>query len=119
MAANNTCSFIGNVTATPEIRNAGEDNKVASFSIAVSRRTKSDHPESDFFNCEAWNGLAGVIENYVNKGSKIAVRCRAKQDKFEDKDGNKRTAIRFVVEDLQLLDKKGTTTTDDDDDLPM
>lgn len=125
MPANNTVSFIGRLTRDPDIREFGDDNKVANFSIAINRRTKADHPESDFFECEAWNGLAGVLESYAHKGSNVAIRCRAKQDKYVDKEGQNRTAIKFVVEDLQLLDRKSDSNSgsvagsEDDDDFPI
>ena len=125
MSANNYAFFIGNLTRDPEIREFGnEGGKVASFSIAVSRRTKSDHPEADFFNCEAWNSIATVIEKYFHKGSKIAVMCKVKQDRYEV-DGQPRSAIKFVVQDIQFVDKKSDSNSDtvtgseDDDDFPM
>lgn len=124
MAVINNCTFIGRLTKDPEVKEFGE-NKVINFSIAVNRRTKADHPESDFFDCEAWNGIATIMENYTHKGSQIALRCRAKQDKFEGQDGKTRSAIRFVVEDIQLLDKKSDSNSgsvvgsEDDDEFPI
>ena len=59
----------GRLTADPELRYTGE-TPLCKFRIAVDRPKKkgADKPETDFFNCTAWNHNAEFINfNEVDK----------------------------------------------------
>lgn len=127
---------LGRITATPEVREAGE-NKVCNFRIAVDKRMgkNADHPEANFFGCTAWGKTAEIIATYFNKGDRILVSGRLENRRYEDKDGATRTVTEIIVEDFDFIEKKNTsdgsnkvgvnTNTsnsydeDDDDDLPI
>jgi len=102
----NQVNLGGPVGQDPEIKQVGE-SKVAKFSIAINEEYKNRSGEkvqnTHWFNCEAWGGLAGLIEQYVKKGSNIFVSGTLAQDKWEDGDGNKRSTVKVKIRDLQFL----------------
>ena len=78
-------TLMGHVGRSPEIKEFG-DKKLATFSMAVSRRVKGEKV-SDWFDVKAWGYNADFVSNYVQKGSAILVagepllsrRCRRRQ----------------------------------------
>jgi single-strand DNA-binding protein len=109
MATLNEVRLIGNLTKDPESRAAGQST-IANFSIAVNRRwtagdgTKKE--EVSYFDCEAWNKTGELVMNYLKKGRPVLVGGRLQQDRWEDKDGAKRSKIKVVVENVQFLGQK-------------
>lgn len=109
MATLNEVRLIGNLTKDPESRAAGQST-IANFSIAVNRRwtagdgTKKE--EVSYFDCEAWNKTGELVMNYLKKGRSVLVGGRLQQDRWEDKDGGKRSKIKIVVENVQFLGQK-------------
>lgn len=109
----NLCMFSGNLTRDPEInfiQNSGTN--VVNFSIAINRHYKSrdgvSKTETTFVDCEAWDTGAETIAKHFKKGSPIEVVCVAKNNRWEDKDGNKRSALRFRVERFSFPPKGGS-----------
>ena len=95
---------IGNLTADPVMRITPTEKYVASFCVAVKRPSKQD--ATDFINCVAWNQTAELVSKYLHKGSKVAVEGTVTSRNYEDKNGNKRTAIEAVVASVTFLDAK-------------
>ena len=77
----NTIIIQGRLTADPEIRTTQNGKKVASFSIA-----EGDKTNTNFHNCQAWEGRADFIEQYFKKGKSIIVTGKVRTEKWE-KDG--------------------------------
>ena len=104
--------LIGNLGKDPEVKTFDNGGKVANFSVGVTERgykTKDgkeipDHTE--WFNCVARNGFAGVVEQYVKKGNKVFVEGKMKTREYE-KDGQKRFLTELVVDSMELLTPKG------------
>lgn len=109
MATLNEVRLIGNLTKDPESRAAGQST-IVNFAIAVNRRwtagdgTKKE--EVSYFDCEAWNKTGELVMNYLKKGRPVLVCGRLQQDRWEDKDGGKRSKIKVVVENVQFLGQK-------------
>ena len=124
----NDCKFLGRLTRDPEVFTTG-DTQIVNFSLAVPKRTKKDHPEADFFDFKAFNKTGEIIAEYFSRGDRILVSCRAQQRGFEDKEGNHRTVIEFVVNDFDFIESRGNKSEnsannnnsyeDDDDELPI
>ena len=79
----NKVMLIGRTGKDPEIRTVGE-HKVASFSLATSRKIKGEEV-TQWHDCRAWNKLAEIIEKYVSKGDLIYVEGEIQYRKHEDK----------------------------------
>lgn len=115
MAYLNQCYFIGNLTADPDMRQTSTGKKVASFSIAVTRRTKQDNgemrEETSFLDIAAWERSADLAEKYLCKGSAVLIAGHIKQDTWTDKEsGKKRSRLTIVADNIQLI---GTRRKDD------
>lgn len=109
MATLNKVMLIGNLTKDPESRAAGQ-HTIASFSIAVNRRSKGQDGQQkedvSFFDCEAWNKTGELVMQYLKKGRTVLVEGRLQQDRWEGTDGQKRSKIKVVAENVQFLSPK-------------
>lgn len=101
----NTTILIGNITNDLEVRPAGQSN-VLKFGLGVRGNFKKD--ETNFIQVEAWGKNAENIAKYFEKGSKILIQGELKQNRFEDKDGNKREKVYVNVDKFEFLESKGS-----------
>ena len=108
MASLNKVILIGNLTKDPELKQTPSGVSVTSFSIGVSRKySGSDgNRETDFINIVAWNKTAEFVSEYFTKGDLIALTGSIQTRKYEDKDGNKRTAFEVLADDVSFCGKK-------------
>ena len=125
----NHITCMGRLVRDPELRKTASDISVVSFTIAVDRDYKNgDEREADFLSCVAWRGTADFIARNFSKGRMICVDGSVQTRKYEDKDGNKRTAFEIVAQNVYFADSKrndsGSTeqaasAPADDGDLPF
>lgn len=102
----NKIMLIGRLTADPKVQIKGA-TQWASFSLAVDRKFKKEGaPTADFFNCVAFGKLAELFNQYVFKGSKIAITGEMQQDNYTDKDGNKRYSWSVIVSEMDFCESK-------------
>ena len=94
----NIVHLSGGFTKDPELReiSTGERaTKVVNFVLASSRKFKKKDGTSDeettFVNCEAWDSGAETIAKWFNKGDQIIINGSLKNERWEDKEGNKRS----------------------------
>ena len=103
----NKVILMGNLTRDVEMRTTQSGQTVANFSLAVSRSWKDQNgqtqEQTSFINCVAWGKPGEIIAQYVSKGSPLLVSGRLDQRSYDDKDGNKRTAVEVVVEDFNFV----------------
>jgi single-strand DNA-binding protein len=103
----NKIILIGRLTKDPEIRVTQSSKKVASFSIAVNDGKDSNGQDiTQFFNCNAWEKLAEIIESYIKKGTKVAVIGRLQNRSWDKPDGTKGYATDINVRELEILTSK-------------
>lgn len=96
--------MIGNVTRTPEIYTTQGGIKKANFTLAVQRQFANAQgvKEADFIPCVAWRQTAELVEKYVDKGKKLAVKGTLQVRKYEA-DGATKTIAEVVIELLEFL----------------
>ena len=103
----NHVTLAGNLTRDPELRQVGTDKAVVNFGLAVNRRWRNaageQVEEATFVDVEAWGRVAEVIGQYLKKGSPAYIEGRLKLDSWEDKDGQKRSRMKVVAEQVQFL----------------
>ena len=112
----NKVFLIGNLTRDPELTKTNSGVSVCRFSIAVSRNYKNADGgyDTDFFNCQAWRGIAESIARYVHKGNKVAVTGSLQNRSFEDSKGEKKTVTEIQVQDVEFLTPRHNDDFDDD-----
>lgn len=100
----NQCVFMGRLTADPELRHTTAGVMVCSFALAVERdyTDSNGKRQADFVNFQAWRGTAEFICKYFAKGNLIAVVGSLQTRKYEDKQGNARTAYEVVVDTVSF-----------------
>lgn len=102
MAVGNNFNFIGRITDTPELTDAGS-SKVCHFTLA-SNNYKKGEQYSIFPEFEAWGDIAERICSTVTKGKRIGVVARYDESTWQDREGHNRKSIKFVVEGFMFLD---------------
>lgn len=93
----NNVTFVGRLTADPELRNTQGGSSVVSCSIAV-QNTKE---ETVFISTVFWNKLAETLAKYCTKGSLISVQGFLKNDKYKDVQ-----ILRVVAVQFHMLEPK-------------
>lgn len=99
----------GRLTADPELKQTQNGIQVASFTIAVNRRFRSNdnqQPSTDFFNVTAWRALAEHVTRYYRKGSSIFVIGTIQNRTWTDQQGTKRYATDIVADELHFVDSR-------------
>nr|DAL98169.1 MAG TPA: Single strand binding protein [Caudoviricetes sp.] len=89
----NNVTFVGRLTADPELRNTQGGKPVVSCSIAV-QNTKE---ETVFISTVFWNKLAETLAKYCTKGSLISVQGFLKNDKYKDVQILRVVAVQFYM----------------------
>jgi len=100
----NVVALVGNLATDIELRDVAPDKKVASFLLAVDRPARDSG--ADFVNVSTWNRQAEVCDEYLSKGSKVAVDGRLRSRSWEDEDGKRRTAVEVVANRIDFLDTR-------------
>ena len=109
MPALNRVQLIGYLGKDPESRTTPTGKKLASFSLAVTRRWKAGNESkeaTDWFNVEAWGRIGEISQQYLKKGSLVYVEGRLQTDRYEDKGGETKYFTKVVASIMQFLDRK-------------
>lgn len=91
----NFCLFTGRTTRDIELRYSNE-LAIATCAIAVDDGT-AEKKHTSFFGITAFGKTAESMNKYIPKGTKIAVECRARQEEYTDKAGQKRHSVNFII----------------------
>ena len=103
----NVVVLTGRLTSDPELKHTTSGIAVTSFSIAVDRRYRSgEERQTDFINIVAWRNSAEFVANYFKKGQLIAIEGSIQTRRYQDKDGNNRTAFEVVANNVQFAESK-------------
>jgi len=103
----NKVIIIGNLTRDPELKALPSGTQVCNFSVATNRTWKKDgekKEEVEYHNCVAFAKNAENINQYMRKGSQIAVEGRLQTRSWE-KDGSKHYRTEIMVESMQFGNK--------------
>lgn len=99
----NKVILIGNLGADPEIKSFQNGGKIANLRIATSEQWK-DRMTGERKERTEWHtvtingeGLIGVVERYLKKGSKVYIEGSLRTRKWQDRDGNDRYTTEVVV----------------------
>ena len=111
MPSYNKVLLMGNLTRDVQLKSLPSGQPVAEIGLAINRKFKTkdgqDREEVTYVDCECWGPRAEVIAKYFSKGKPIFVEGRLKLDSWEDKDGQKRSKMRVVIDDFQFVEGRG------------
>ncbi len=109
MANLNKVFLIGNLTRDPELRYIPSGTAVATFTVATGRAytmaSGEKREETCFVRCVAWARQAELCGEYLSKGSPVFVEGRLQSRSWETPDGQKRSIIEVVIQNIQFLGK--------------
>ncbi|MXO58508.1 single-stranded DNA-binding protein [Altererythrobacter salegens] len=113
----NKVMLIGNLGADPEIRSFQNGGKVANLRIATSetwkdRNTGERQERTEWHNVAIFSeGLVGVVERFLRKGSKVYIEGSLQTRKWQDNSGQDRYTTEVVLRGmngtLTMLDGPG------------
>ena len=96
----NNIQLIGNLATDVELRDVAEEKKVASFLLAIDRRSKDGG--ADFVWISAWDRQAELCAQYLGKGERVAVEGRLRSRTWEQ-DGKRRDAVEVNARYVEFL----------------
>lgn len=112
----NCAVLMGRIVADPELKTTANNISVVSFRIAVDRayQKQGEDKQVDFIDIVAWRNTADFVCRYFKKGSMIAVQGSIQTRSYEDKQGNKRTAVEVVADNVSFCGSKAESGTQND-----
>jgi single-strand DNA-binding protein len=96
----NTVSLIGNLATDVELREVGDDKKVASFLLAVGRGGRD--AGADFVGVSVWDRQAELCAEYLSKGRRVGVVGYLRSRTWEE-DGRRRRVVEVVAHRVDFL----------------
>jgi single-strand DNA-binding protein len=90
----NCVSLVGNLATDVDLRDVGEDRKVASFVLAVPR--PGEDAGAEFLRITVWNKQGETCARYLTKGKRVAVQGRVRTYSREE-DGKRKTSVDIVA----------------------
>lgn len=99
----NKVILIGNLGADPEVKSFQNGGRIANLRIATSESWK-DRQTGERKERTEWHsvviqseGLVGVVERYLRKGSKVYIEGQLRTRKWQDQSGNDRYTTEVSV----------------------
>ncbi|MBI2009308.1 single-stranded DNA-binding protein [Candidatus Saccharibacteria bacterium] len=109
----NQVTLMGNLTRDPELRTTPNGQSVCGFSLALNRSYKGSDGEwkemTDFIDIVAWGPLGERVAQYLTKGRPALVSGRLQSRSWEQ-DGQKRSKVEVVANDVTFLGSPGGGT---------
>lgn len=99
----NKVMLIGNLGADPEVRSFQNGGKVCNLRIATTeswkdRNSGEKQERTEWHTVAIFNeGLAGVAERFLKKGSKVYIEGQLQTRKWQDQNGNDRYSTEVVL----------------------
>lgn len=131
MSSYNKVILMGRLTKNPELKYNPGGLAVANFTLAVNTKYSSkdsgQKEEVGFFDIVVFGKQAETCANYLSKGSLALVEGRLAQRKWETPEGEKKSRINIIANNIRFLSQKGAGSAapqgqeDSDiiDDLPL
>jgi single-strand DNA-binding protein len=100
----NKVILIGNLGADPEVKSFQNGGRVANLRIATSenwkdRNTGERQERTEWHTVAVFSeGLVGVVERFLKKGSKIYIEGQLRTRKWQDQSGNDRYSTEVVLQ---------------------
>lgn len=108
----NKAILVGRLTADPELRQTPTGTYVLNFTLAADRRFRGQDGErkADFIPIICWRERAEFVSKYFHKGDAIGIEGNIQTRNYEDKQGNKRTAVEVVADNVFFVGGKSNNS---------
>lgn len=116
MASVNKVTILGNLGRDPEVRNFQNGDKVANIAVATSetwkdKQTGEKREKTEWHRVAIFGALAGIVEKYLRKGSKVYLEGALETRKWQDQSGQDKYSTEIVLRpyrgSMVMLDAPG------------
>jgi single-strand DNA-binding protein len=112
MKSVNKVILLGNLTRNPELKQSAGKKPVCVFGLATNRtwpiKPGEKRRETEFHRIVAFDKLAETCHQYLSKGRKVYLEGRLQSHTYTGQDGEKKTSVVVVLEELVMLDSMTT-----------
>jgi len=116
----NKVLLLGNLGRDPEVRYTASGRAVATFTLATSLTWKdkdgNDQEKTEWHRVVAWGRLGEICGQYLSKGKQVFVEGRIQTREWEDQDGNRRTTMEIIANEMIMLGGGASQGSARDDD---
>jgi len=99
MGCMNVVALAGNLVRDPELKQSPHGTAVAKFSLALN----VGRDEVVYVDVTAFGRVAETTNEFCRKGALIGVTGRMTQERWETKDGQKRSKLAVIAGSVQFL----------------
>ena len=103
----NKVILLGRAGQRPEVKFTSGGKPVANFSVAINESFKNGDGEKQervqWVRCVAWQRLAEICGEYIDKGRELFIEGRLQTRKYTDRNQEERTVTEVVVSQLRLV----------------
>jgi single-strand DNA-binding protein len=112
MRSVNKVILLGNLTRDPELKQSEGKKPVCIFGLATNRNWPIKPGErqmaTEFHRIVAFDKLAETCHQYLSKGRKVYLEGRLQSHTYTGRDGEAKTSVAVVLEELVMLDSMTT-----------
>ena len=102
----NRVNFTARLGADPEMKFVSNGKAVTEMRVAVAGAGNT-FDEAGWFQVVAWEKLGEICNQYLTKGSRVALEGRLQVQTWQDRDGGgNRSKVVIVLTDMVMLDSK-------------
>jgi single-strand DNA-binding protein len=98
--------LVGRLTRDAEYKVVPSGQALCNFAIAVNRFKKAGDQyveEANFFDVVLWGRQAETLNRYLLKGKQVGIEGELRQERWQQPDGQNRSKVRIVANNVQLL----------------
>jgi len=105
----NKVMLIGRLGTEPELRYTQQGVPITTFRMAISRQWRdgegNSRDETEWFTVVAWNRLAEICNEHLNKGARVYIEGRLQNRSWDDQQtGEKRFRTEIIANDMIILE---------------
>ena len=123
MANINQVALEGNLTASAVLSRWGDGTPYVRFTIANNEYFKTSEGKYDsipsYIDCIVKGNYAESMSKYLLKGRHLTITGRLKQNRWQDEQGNKRSAVVVKVSEISLAPTGNGQHSEQPDNVPM
>lgn len=97
----NQFTGIGNLAADPDHR-VTANSEVANFTVCCESGY-GEHKRTEYVKCVAWSKLAGIVRDYLHKGSKVMIQGTMETRKWTDQSGIVKYSTEIRLDVMRML----------------
>ncbi|MCL2007734.1 MAG: single-stranded DNA-binding protein [Treponema sp.] len=112
MADINHVVLVGRLTRDAELKYTSSGQAICKFAIAINRRRKNGdnwEDEAHFFDIVLWGRQGESLNQYLQKGKLVGIEGELRQERWQQ-DGQNRSKIEIVANNIQLLGSGGPSS---------